>query len=333
MLVKCALIVFLVLQSAPVFAEEQPAFSRALAAYEQRDLDKALEYAREAVRKNPGHVDAQILLGELCYLRQDLTGAREAWQKALQLAPGRTDVRERLKRLQQESSVEQSLARSDTRPFVLRFADGQIPIDLGSLRLMLRDTYRKVGQQLDYFPEHTITVILYPEADFEKVKSLSHPVGGLYDGKIRLPLKPGRMTGGRLERILWHEYTHALVHDLGKGRCPLWLNEGIAQVQEARVQPVDVTLFRTAWKQKQLPAWDSLWNATEYQAASMAVNYQTSYVIAQYLVKRWGWSELVGLLQKLGQGYPMSDALKAQYKEEPAVIEQEWRSWLRRNPP
>lgn len=314
----------------PAAAEEQPsAFSRAAAYYQERKLDAALEQAKEAVRQDPKHVDAQFLLGELYYLRQDLAKAEESWERALKLAPQRKDVAERLERVRAERKVEKDLARSDTAPFVVRFAESQSPVDLGELRQILRDTHRLVGQQMGYFPGHSITVILYPEKDFQQVKGVSHHVGGLYDGKIRLPLRSGDPAGAELKRVLWHEYTHAVIQDLALGKCPLWLNEGIATLQESRVREPDLSEARAAFQAEKLPAWPALWEQP-YEGASLQLNYQVSYLIAQYLVKRWSWKELRGLLERLGQGYPVGDALRAQYKEEPAAIEKEWRAWLRR---
>ena len=313
-----------------VSAEEPSSFSRAVAAYKERNLDKALQYARDAVVEHPDHADAYALLGQLYYLRQDLAKAQEAWERALKLAPDRKDVRQALDRLQREAGIEKSLSRSDVYPFVVRYADGQTPVDSGSVRQMLRDVYRQVGQQFEYFPDHPISVLLYPYADFEAVKGLSHQVAGLYDGKIRLPLKPGRTTGQELQRILWHEYTHALVHDLARGNCPMWLNEGIAELQESRVQPLDLSLARKAFEGKRLPAWEQFWKQG-YNPSNLEEDYQIAYLMAQYMVKRWSWREMVRFLQRLGQGESVEDALRAQYRTDLATLDQEWRQWLRRN--
>ena len=302
-----------------------------MAAYNERKLDASLRYAKEALVKEPDHVGALYLIGQLYYLRQEMQKARESWKRALLLAPGRKDVKESLEKLEREAGVEKDLARSDTAPFVLRFAEGQVPVDTSSLRQMLRETHRKVGQQFDYFPDHAIPVILYPDADFQKIKSLSHQVGGLYDGKIRLPLKPGSLSAQQLQTVLWHEYTHAVVHDLSRGTCPIWLQEGLAQAQESRVSPVQVDRVLPALDAGKLPAWDYLWSASSYDEESIDLNYQASFLIVQYLVKRWSWREMKGLLALLGQGYPVRDALRAQYKTDPAVMEKEWRAWLRRN--
>ena len=318
------------LTAPPALAEEPSAFAQALAAYQDRRLDEALRYARDAVHRGPDHVEARLLLGELYYLRQDLTSAQEQWERALRLAPSRQDVRERLEQLQREARVEQALTRSDTYPFVVRFAEGETPLDLGGLRGLLRETYRLVGQQFQYFPDHPIPVILYPQAAFEQVRGVSHQVAGLYDGKIRLPVQPGRRTGRELQRVLWHEYTHAVVHDLAKGRCPLWLNEGIATLQEARVQPPDLTPVREALRAGGVLPWTQLWGEQQYEVAALPLRYGQAYLIARYLVKLRGWTQLVSLLTRLGQETPLEEALRVAYQTDPGRLEAEWLAWVKR---
>ncbi|MBI3332563.1 MAG: tetratricopeptide repeat protein [Candidatus Omnitrophica bacterium] len=312
------------------FAEESSPYSKALAAYQDRRLKDAFTYAKEAVRQEPEHVDAQVLLGELYYQRQDLGRAKESWQRALKLAPSRQDVRDRLEKLEREAKVESGFARNDTAPFVVRFAEGEVPASLTDLREFLLETYRLVGQQMGYFPNHPITVLIYPAEGFKQVQGLSHQTAGLYDGKIRLPLRDGEGADLELKRVFWHEYTHALVHDLAKGKCPVWLNEGIATLQEARVLPINLQPVREAYEGKKLIPWDQLWKE-EYAQGELELHYAQAYSIAQYLAKRWGFRKLESLLNRLGEGYPLADAFRAEYRMAPAAIEKEWLTWLRRN--
>ncbi len=324
-----AAILSLLLVSPAGAAEQEPAFSKAVKAYNARNLEASFRYAKDAVAEQPGSPDVYLLLGQLYYLRQDLRKAKENWERARKLAPERKDIAELLEKLERESGVEKNLAKTDTYPFVVRFAEAEVPVDLSVLREILRDAHRQIGQQLNYFPDHTIPVLLYPDADFQKVKSLSHQVGGLYDGKIRLPLTD-RMDGGRLQQVLWHEYTHALIHDLSHGRCPMWLNEGLASSQESRVASLDVRLVRQALQEGKVPSWDLLWSQSGYEPSTLQLYYETSYLIVQYLVKRWSWLEMTQLLNRLGEGAPIKEALRAQYRTDPDGIEREWRAWLKR---
>ncbi len=314
------------------WAKQSSTYAKALAAYKDRKLNKALRLAKQAVHEAPNNVNTHVLLGELYYLRQDLRRAKKSWEKALKLAPNNKKIQQLLAKLGREETVEKTLKRSDTHPFVLRFASQQTSVDLSALKQTLRDAYRKIGQDFEHFPEHSITVLLYPEADFAKVKQLGHNVGGVYDGKIRLPLKGRQTTSRELKRILWHEYTHAVVHDLSKGRCPRWFNEGIATQQEARVVPVDVRVARAAFAQEKLPSWRTLWGTgtAGYKQGVAQLNYQTAFLVVRYLVKRWSWRDLSKLLKRLGEGTPFQQALKAQYRSDPETLEHDWLQWLKR---
>jgi hypothetical protein len=69
--------------------------------------------------------------------------------------------------------------------------------------------------------------------------SLSWAVGA-FDGTIRIPMRGALENQRELERILSHEYTHALVRQLSPRPVPVWLNEGLASALEAD----DVSLAR-----------------------------------------------------------------------------------------
>ena len=78
-------------------------------------------------------------------------------------------------------------------------------------------------------PSERVPVVLYPSEDFHDVTQTPSWTSGVYDGRIKLPV--GGIADGDsavLERTLRHEYGHVLVHQLTHGRCPVWLNEGVA---------------------------------------------------------------------------------------------------------
>ena len=92
----------------------------------------------------------------------------------------------------------------------------------------LEGAYRTVGNTLSTYPTQTITVLLYTEQQFHDITRAPAWSGGSYDGQIRIPTKGELKNPGQLERILIHEYVHALVAQLGSRRVPQWVNEGLA---------------------------------------------------------------------------------------------------------
>ena len=84
-----------------------------------------------------------------------------------------------------------------------------------------------------------MTIVLYEGVQFHDVTRVHGWVTGLYDGKIRLPLGSGLPSGAALEQLVVHEYAHAAIHELSRGRTPRWLQEGLAQYLEGvRVDPL-----------------------------------------------------------------------------------------------
>ena len=76
-----------------------------------------------------------------------------------------------------------------------------------------REAYGEIGKSFSYYPENPITVILYSDQQFRDITRTPAWTGGLFDGKIRIPTEgAGSLSGGVLNRVLHHEYTHAIVY-------------------------------------------------------------------------------------------------------------------------
>ena len=64
-----------------------------------------------------------------------------------------------------------------------------------------------------------------------------------YDGRIRIPVRGAATDSHEFERVLAHEFTHALVHGVTPRGVPTWLNEGLAVMFEPD---------GAAWSEKEL---------------------------------------------------------------------------------
>lgn len=92
-------------------------------------------------------------------------------------------------KLKREHAVQDNFVKAENIHFRISF-DGH---EHGSIRntvlRMLEDAYRNVGLKLNYYPSETVTVILYSDRDFFDVTHAPSWAGGLFDGKIRIPVK------------------------------------------------------------------------------------------------------------------------------------------------
>ncbi|MFZ1865943.1 MAG: tetratricopeptide repeat protein [Polyangiales bacterium] len=81
--------------------ELDPKNPQAMAGYaalyvETKDGDRALKWAKKAVRKRSRRPQYHVLYGDALQLKGDVAGARKAWKKALALDPGNRKARRRL---------------------------------------------------------------------------------------------------------------------------------------------------------------------------------------------------------------------------------------------
>jgi hypothetical protein len=82
------------------------------------------------------------------------------------------------------------------------------------------------------YPSNIITVILYTEEQFRDITRSPSWAGGVYDGIIRVPTREALKNRPQFEKVLAHEFTHALVHNLAPRGAPTWVNEGLAVMFE-----------------------------------------------------------------------------------------------------
>jgi len=113
---------------------------------------------------------------------------------------------------------------------------------------------------LNTYPTGTIPVVLYTAEQFSDITRAPSWAAGAYDGTIRVPMRGALDEEQELDRVLAHEFTHALVHTLAKSAIPTWLNEGLATALETddlgwaersveRSQPVPLSVLRRSFGQ------------------------------------------------------------------------------------
>lgn len=300
--------------------------------HQQFQAREAVALIQKALSLQPEFPEAYALLGEVEYARQDLKAAKAAWQQALKLDPSRADVTQRMQRLEQELPVEGGFDKIAQAYFDLRFQEDQLARSTGfDLRDLLLRARREVGSDFAYWPKYKLVVLIYSADNFRKLrKETPEWVGGLFDGKIRVPLPGGQLDAATVQQILYHEYTHALVHDLTQGRCPTWFNEGLAEYEGFRNGTPRFDQVAAAMAQNRLVPWsqlDDLFSAG-MPVERVALGYQQSHSIVRYLVERYGFWRIRRILKAVATGTPWQDAAAKEFSLKPARLEENWRQWL-----
>ena len=122
----------------------------------------------------------------------------------------------------------------------------------------LDDGYRDLASQLGYEPSEKIIVILYTQKEFVDITEAPSWAGAINDGKLRIPIRGVSVMNTELARVLKHELTHSFLSSLAGGRCPTWLNEGMAQMMEPRSSSIFVQPLAAVFQQRKeirSPCW------------------------------------------------------------------------------
>ncbi len=278
--------------------------------YHEREDGNAERELNRVIELNPKEASAYGMLGELSYRRDDLESAQSYWEKAVALSPEDASLRARLERIRKEQKTERDFNRDMTSHFLVKY-EGREKMEAGRIILnILEDAYSEIGGALSFYPEREIQVILYSGRQFQEVTDAPGWSGALFDGKIRIPIGGiDRETTG-LRRMLYHEYTHAVVRAITP-RCPTWLNEGLAQYFEGReIDPGQRAMLRQMAQAGKLPSLASLEGSfMGLEPDQAAYAYLVSLSSVRYLVDSFGMYRAKAVLEVLSTGADTGKAI------------------------
>jgi tetratricopeptide (TPR) repeat protein len=265
-----------------------------------------------AARLLPGDARTRLLLGVALYQSGDTAAAAAALREG-RAAQAEPEFAALLEKVEREARTEAGYGKAESRHFTVRFEGGGTSEQAGYLvSLLLEDAYHRVGAALDYHPAEPIHAVLYSAEQFRDVTRSPGWAGALYDGKIRLPVGGLTEKTDLLARTIAHEYTHAVVHRLARGKAPVWLNEGLAVLSEGEGGGDLARQFRAYVKQggrvESLRALEGSFGALNEAQARTA--YAHSLAATDYLVQTYGQVAARRVLERLGEGRPIDEAVR-----------------------
>jgi tetratricopeptide (TPR) repeat protein len=266
--------------------------------------------------------EVRLLLAHLHDRRDDPARAVVNLKAVLEREPTNEAARRMLDKVEREWRAEAGFRREVTPRFVVKYRDTLDAEARREIVTHLEAAAARVGRTLAYAPHERTTVVLYEHREFRDVTRVHAWATGLFDGKIRLPVGRVRPPAQELERLARHEYAHAAIHDLTRGRAPRWLHEGLAQALEgAGADPI-----------LRAPAGLTLAGVEALAADSDPVRARAGYDIALWIVRdlldRGGMEPLRELLARLGAGETMAEAMPRVYGLRLTELESQWRRVL-----
>lgn len=285
--------------------------------------DQAISFLKRAVQADPSFLQASYVLGQIAYSQGDLDLAIKSYERIVKLAPGNQDVYQKLEAWKKEAALHDTFAARPGARFTVMFeGPAQQPI-AARVSAALESAYLRVGKALNTYPSDTVTAILYTREQFRDITRSPSWAAAAYDGRIRIPVLGALKNPGELDRIVTHEYVHAVVHQMYP-RVPGWLNEGLATLMEPGGEPAWlVARLRAAGGLIPLARLDQAFRTSDGDDAALA--YAQSYVGTRILSDRLGANFPV-FLQYVSNGTSVEQALML-FNVTPADVE---RAWARR---
>jgi tetratricopeptide (TPR) repeat protein len=281
----------------------------------------ALAPLEAAARIEPDE-QVQLLLARLYDSRDEPERALLHLRAIVSAQPEHVEARRLLDKVERERLVEREFQREAGPHFVVKHRAGA---DAGARRAVVRAltvARERVATQLGAIADEPVIVILYDREQFDSV-ARAHPwVTGLFDGKIRLPLGGALPPRRELERLLVHEYAHAVVHHRSRGRAPRWLHEGLAQALEGGA--VDASL--AAPGEMTVEGLETL--VTDPDPRRAHAGYEIALFVVTDLLERGGMTAMRTLLARLAAGDTIAAAAPSVYGASLAELESQWRRHL-----
>ena len=323
------------------FKDADAAFTRALAAAPDDpalllgagvaarrvgNLARAREVLTRALQIDPALTPASQLLGMLLYEGGDLEGAIRVYDAALVRAPDQARMQERVEQWRKEAALHEGFWRAQGGHFTVLF-EGPSEEDAAAAAVdILEHAYERIGDYLQTYPPEPVTVVLYTQQQFRDVTRTPGWSGGLFDGRIRLPIRGGLADKREFERVLNHEYVHALLHSVAAAGLPAWLGEGLATALE----PGGIDRARKDLARSQaVPLGRLASSFGALEPASVAGAYAGSAWALKEMLDRAGPSRLMGLVADLGSGADFDRAFLSWIQVPYAEFEREWRESVR----
>jgi tetratricopeptide (TPR) repeat protein len=275
------------------------------AALERRDTDAKDEFER-ALALDPKLTQARALLGQVQHRLGDFNGAIRTYQALLAATPDDREAQATLDRWQRESELHDRMQQAVGSHFTVSF-EGPAEAALASEALDVLDrAYWRIGQLLGTYPTDPVPVVLYTSEQFRDVTRSPEWAAAAYDGIIRVPMRGALEKPEELDRVLSHEFVHALVRSLASRGVPTWLNEGLATALEAG---------DLGWAEKQVqglprpvPLRALQGGFAKFTGDQAQLAYATSALAARRLIEEAGGFAIANLLRDLGDGVEFETA-------------------------
>jgi len=290
----------------------------------------ALPFAEQAVRLAPKSADTQNVLGYALYQNDRTKDAVAAWKRSLELRPSEK-IEAMVARAERELAAEQGYDEQASSHFTMRYEGTRAPAALRRGILdVLEQHYNDLAAQFGDSPRQSVVVILYTDQAFFDVTNAPSWTSALNDGKLRIPLSGMTAVSAELSRVLRHELAHSFINYLSRGHAPVWLHEGIAMLLEGRTTGRDGRTLALGFATGHyIPLNGMEGSFATFSTPEALLAYAESLAFAERINDTYGFSDLVRILQRIGEGASTEAALRATIHSGYSEMEGEMAAYLK----
>jgi len=281
-------------------------FGAGIAEFQQRHDPEAKRYLEEALDLDPKFAHARAQLAQVIKRQGDLQEAIRQLEIVATDVPSDEEIRDQLDRWTRERDLHDRMLTTVGNFFTVQFEGAQDAAMAAQALESLNKAYWRITDVFGTLPPKSIPVVLYTGEQFQDITRSPQWAAAAFDGIIRVPMKGAGEQGEDLDRVLAHEFTHALIRSLATRGVPTWLNEGLASVLES-----DSLDWATSRLQKvaKVPSLSTLSSPFgKLSGADAQVAYAASALAAKRLLDEAGGPAITNLLRDLGDGVPFEEA-------------------------
>jgi len=271
-----------------------------MAAFLQRHDGDARLHFEQALRLDPKLPQARLRLAMVVRRQGDFQEAIRQLEIVAAEDPADEAARETLELWKRERELHERM-RLEVGDFFTVSFEGPEDAELAATALeSLNKAYWRISDVFGAFPPKSVPVVLYTREQFRDITRSPKWAAAAYDGIIRVPMRGAGENGEDLDRVLAHEFSHALIRSLATRNLPTWLNEGLASVLESD----DLAwATQTVAKAGALPSLGRLAQPfAKLSGGDAQVAYAASAMAARRLLDDAGGAAIANLLRDLGEG-------------------------------
>jgi tetratricopeptide (TPR) repeat protein len=306
-------------------AKDQTATFRAMVFEAEEEWEPAEKWARAALAygARANAADMHHLIGKAYYFREELEKAIAEFEVALSIRDD-PEIRASLERARHEARASEGFDRQRLSHFIVMY-EGDTMESTGRMVLdTMERSYATLVSQMGFEPGEPVVVVLYSNRSYREMGG-PHWSAGLFDGKIRIPVRGLERLDEGIRTTLHHELTHAFVHSRAGRATPRWLNEGVAEYMEGtRTARIGDVLGRY------LKEGVSLEHCVATAQCDVRVFYPAAASMVDYLIQVRGLPGIVETLAALGEGDDINASLRRVFGRDETELIREWEHFVKR---